>query len=145
MMTITEKVAYLKGLVEGMNLDADTNETKLFKAMLDVLDDMALTVDDLEDSVDTLADQVESMDEDLDVIADDLYGDEDEDDDECDCDEDPLYEVTCPKCGDSIYVDEDGIAQGSIECPNCGEKLEFECDCDEDSCGCGDDCGCDKE
>ena len=46
-MGISEKVAYLKGLMEGMNLNADSNEGKLFLAIADVLDEIALEVEDL--------------------------------------------------------------------------------------------------
>ena len=46
-MGITEKVAYLKGLAEGLGLDKDSKEGKLFAAIIDVLDDMALEIEDL--------------------------------------------------------------------------------------------------
>ena len=34
--------------------------------------------------------------------------------------------MTCPACENTITIDEDVLALGSIECPNCGETLEFE-------------------
>ena len=40
-MEISEKVAYLKGLAEGLNLDTESKEGKLIAAIIDVLDDMA--------------------------------------------------------------------------------------------------------
>ena len=40
-MTLTEKVAYLKGLVEGIGVDETTNQGKIMKAELAVLDDMS--------------------------------------------------------------------------------------------------------
>ena len=43
-MEISEKVAYLKGLAEGLNLDTDSKEGKLIAAIIDVLDDMAETM-----------------------------------------------------------------------------------------------------
>ena len=55
-MGISEKVAYLKGLMEGMNLNADSNEGKLFLAIADVLDEIALEVEDLTDEVMELGD-----------------------------------------------------------------------------------------
>ena len=48
MMTVTEKVAYLKGLAKGLDLAQDKAETKMFDAIMEVLEDMALTVSDLE-------------------------------------------------------------------------------------------------
>ena len=132
MMTVTEKVAYLKGLAEGMKMDDSTNEGKLLLAIIDTLDDIALTVSDMEDSMTELAAQVDEIDDDLGAVEEDLYCD----DDDCDCDDDDeaLYEVGCPKCGDIICLDEDMLDEGEIDCPNCGEKLEFDF---EDGCDCG--------
>ena len=130
MMTITEKVAYLKGLAEGMKMDSSTNEGKLLLAVIDTLDDIALTVSDLEDTVAELSAQVDEIDDDL--------GDEDED---CGCDgedfDDTLYEVECPNCGDVICLDEEMLDEGEIDCPNCGEKLEFDFEDGDEPCGCG--------
>ena len=41
MSNITDRVAYLKGLAEGMKLSEETNEGKLLLKMLDALEDMA--------------------------------------------------------------------------------------------------------
>ena len=80
-MTITEKVAYLKGLAEGMKLNADTPEGKMLLAIVDVLDDMALTVEDLDDGFTELSAQVDEIDEDLGSLEEDCYGEE------CGCDD----------------------------------------------------------
>lgn len=151
-MTITEKVAYLKGLMEGLELDATGKEGKMFKAIVDVLDDIALSVTDLEDDLAELSDQVDEIDEDLSEVEDEVFGDEDEccdcDDDDCDCcdcDDDDFYEVTCAKCGETTYITGAILDEGKMECPNCGEELEFDIvvdeDEDEDHCCCCD-CGC---
>ena len=137
-MTVTEKVAYLKGLMEGLSVDETSKEGKILKAVVDVLDDLAMSVEDLEDYTAELTEQVDAVDEDLDSLENDFYG-------ECDCcddDEDEeYYDITCPSCGDEFSVDEDTLLEGGIECPNCGEHLEFDVDCDD--CGC--DCCSDEE
>ena len=46
-MEISEKVAYLKGLAEGLALDTDTKEGKLLTAIIDVLDTEPPTEADL--------------------------------------------------------------------------------------------------
>ena len=46
-MEITEKVAYLKGLMEGMKIDTETNEGKILSAMVDILEDIGLELEDL--------------------------------------------------------------------------------------------------
>jgi DNA-directed RNA polymerase subunit RPC12/RpoP len=133
-MTITEKVAYLKGLVEGLGVDESTKEGRIIKAIVDVLDDMALTVSDVEDGLSEISEQVDAIDEDLEDLEKDFYGDEDSDDDEDEDDEDDddsdYYEVTCPKCGEKVYLDEELLSDGEMSCPNCGEKLEFDFGCD---------------
>jgi formylmethanofuran dehydrogenase subunit E len=138
-MTITEKVAYLKGLVEGLGVDESTKEGRIIKAMVEVLDDIALTVSDVEDGLSEISEQVEAIDEDLEDLEKDFYGDEDYEDEDEDDDSD-YYEVTCPKCGEKVYLDEELLSDGEMSCPNCGEKLEFDfgCDCCEDE-----DCDCD--
>ena len=132
-MTLTERTAYLKGLMEGMEIDTETNEGKLFKAIIDVLDDMALTVSDVEDVVDAVCDELDSVEEDLDAIEEYLLDEEDDDDyyddeDEYDFDDETIYEVKCPVCNTVINLDEDMLEAGSIECPDCGEELEFDAD-----------------
>jgi len=142
-MTISEKVSYIKGLADGLGLDDNSKQDKLLKAIIDVLDDIALTVEDLDDNCAALGEQLDAVDEDLAALEDVVYEDDDCDDC-CDCDDD-MFEVTCPNCNDVIYVDEETLCEESIDCPNCGTKLEFDLDCDCD-CGCCDgDCDCDCE
>lgn len=135
-MTVTEKAAYLRGLAEGLNMDADKPETKLFNAVMDLLDDLALTVSDLEDGLEILSEQVDAVDEDLDELESIVYEDFDDYDDE----DDDFFEVECPNCGEIICLDEGVLEDGSINCPNCEELLEFDIDC---GCGCG--CGCEED
>ena len=146
-MTITEKVAYLKGLMEGLELDSATKEGKILKAVVDVLDDMALSVTDLEDDLVELSDQIDEIDEDLAEVEEEVYGYEDDCDcgcdDECDCDDDDFCEVTCPNCGETTYITGTVLDDGQMECPNCGETLEFDLSDDEDECDCG--CGCKED
>ena len=137
-MTVTEKVAYLKGLAEGLSLDESKPETKIINAMLDVLDELALTVTDLEDGMDLISEQLDAVDEDLDELESFVYEELDDCccDDCCDDEEEEYYDVECPSCGEVICVDIDILEEGSICCPKCNELLEFEveCDCDCDDC-----------
>ena len=141
-MTVTEKVAYLKGLVEGLGVDEATKEGRIIKAMVEVLDDIALTVSDMEDGMSEISEQVDAIDEDLEDLEKDFYGDDDSDDDDDEDDDSDYYEVTCPKCGEKVYLDEELLSDGEMSCQNCGEKLEFDFGCD--CCG-HDDCDCDDD
>ena len=123
-MEMMEKVAYLKGLADGLGLDDSTKEGKVLKVMIDLLDDVVLTVTDMDESLAVMGEELESVEEDLNDIYEDLYGD---DDDVSPHDfEGELYEVTCPECADTICVDEDMLDEGEISCPGCGKMLEFD-------------------
>ena len=132
-MTLSEKSAYLKGLMDGLKLDTDKNEGKLIAAIIDMLSDVAENVADLEDVVDCISDELDCIEEDLDNIDEYLLDDEDDDEDEFDFGDETLYEVKCPTCGEVITIDEEMLDEGSTKCPNCGEELEFDMDEDEES------------
>lgn len=153
-MTISEKSAYLKGLMDGLKLDTETNEGKMIAAIVDLLGDMTKKVVDIEDTTIAISDELDEIEEDLDAIEDyildeeddedDDYGDEDGWDDDEDDEEDggeegfdfgdeetTVYEVQCA-CGNIIDFDEDVLESGSIVCDKCGETLEFSFDDDEE-------------
>lgn len=128
-MGISEKVAYLKGLMEGMNLDAESNEGKLFRAIADVLDEVALEVEDLTDEVMELGDGLDVVSDDLGDVEDIVYDDDDdcdEDEDEDEDDEEECYATTCPECEEEIFFDDSVLEDGKVVCPNCGATLEFD-------------------
>ena len=130
-MEILEKVAYMKGLAEGLGLDTKTKEGKLLTVMMDLLDDIALELQDLRDEQSDLEEGLDAVSDDLEDVEDVVFEDWDEDDedeyeeDELDEDED-CYATTCPTCEETIYFDESVLADGEVICPNCGEKLEFD-------------------
>ena len=144
-MTISEKSAYLKGLMDGLSLNTETDEGKMISAIVDLLGDMAKRITDIEETTIAISDELDEIEEDLDAIEDFIMDDEDdfEEDDDQDWDEeDPeegfdfgdedsiIYEVECA-CGEIINFDEEVLEKGSMKCPNCGETLEFSFD-DED-------------
>lgn len=132
-MTISEKVAYLKGLAEGLGLDREeSKETKLIAEIISTLEEVAFSIEDIEENELALGEEIDVLSDDLAIVEELLFGDDDDDDDD---DDEDCYSVKCPACGDEIMVDESILLEGSIECPGCGEKLEFEFD--EDDCDCG--------
>ena len=130
-MEITEKVAYLKGLAEGMELDTGKKEGKLLAAIIDVLEDIALELVDMQEAQEELGDGLDAVSDDLEDVEDLLCGEDDEEDeaeyelDDLGEDED-CYATTCPTCEETIYFDESVLEDGEVICPNCGEKLEFD-------------------
>ena len=154
-MTISEKSAYLKGLMDGLKLDTESNEGKMIAAIVDLLGDMSRRMVDIEDTTIAISDELDEIEEDLDAIEDFIMDEDDEDDwaeyeddedyydpDDEEDEEEPeegfdfgdedstIYEVECA-CGNVIDFDEEVLESGSIVCPNCGETLEFTFDDDE--------------
>ena len=143
-MKLTEKVSYLKGLMDGLEINDSTKEGKVLLKMADILDEIADSIEGIQDEVDEITELVDIIDQDLGDVEDALC-DDDDDDCECDCDcdcddcddddfdvdDDELYEVTCPTCGDTICLNEQMLEEGSMECPNCGENLEFDFDAED--------------
>jgi len=144
-MNLTEKAAYLKGLKDGLNLSTESAEGKLIAALIELVDEISVSVTDLEDMSYAITEELDAIEEELDAIEDvlddefeDEYEDDDDEDDEDDEDEDDededdydyedeiIYEVKCPTCGEVINLDEEMLDAGSIECPGCGEVLEFD-------------------
>ena len=134
-MNITEQIAYIKDMAEGLGLDENKPEVKVINAIVDLLDDIAYDLSDMEDLYDELSEQVDEIDQDLAEVESELYDDDcgccdDDDDDEDDFDfsdeDNTFYEVTCGACGKKINVSEDILLEGEIECPSCGELLEFD-------------------
>lgn len=127
MENLAEKVAYLKGLKEGLAIDETKAEGKLLSKVIDVLDEIVAEILSLTDTGDELQAQINEIDEDLAFVEDYLFGDEDDDDFDIDCEN-----IECPNCGESIYLDCDLLEddEESIVCPSCGERIELEYDCD---------------
>lgn len=133
-----ERVAYLKGLAEGIKVDETTDQGKLILKIIDVLSDFADAVNELNESQNELDEYVEAIDEDLSALEDDLCFDDDGYDNLDSDDEDYDYvEIECPHCKEFVYLDEDIVESGEqILCPNCHEAIEFDYEC---GCGCGHD------
>lgn len=125
-MTVTERVAYVRGLFEGLEINVDKKEGRLFKEIIALLEDMALSITDLEEENEALQGVLDAMIEDL-YDDDDSYDEEEVTADGMNYDPDnELFEVVCPSCGEEIFIDEATLEQGNISCPACGEELEFD-------------------
>ena len=141
-MTISEKVAYLKGLAEGLKLDPEeSKESKLLSVMMDILEDIGLTIADLEENALALGDEIDALSDDLADVEEVVYEDIDSDECDDDChyhDEDDFFEMECPNCGETLVIDEAVMEQGSITCPSCNQSFTLETgDCCDDTCNCG--------
>ncbi len=127
-MSLTEKISYIKGYAEGLNLDQNKDEVKVLNKIMDLLDDMAASVAELEECYDESVDIIDAINDDLSLLEDTVYDDCDGSCCNCDDEDDEtaLYEVTCPECEEKIVVTEDQLLNGEVECPNCEAILEFD-------------------
>ena len=149
-MTLSEKSAYLKGLMDGMKLSTESDEGKMIAAIVDLLGDVTKTLTDVEETTIAISDELDEIEDDLDAIEDFIMDLDDEDyeeeeDDDFDWEEEDdldegfdfgdlettVYEVRCA-CGNVIDFDEETLEKGSIVCPDCGEVLEFSLEEDDD-------------
>ena len=147
-MTLSEKAAYLKGYMDGLELDTEKAEGKMIASIVDLLCDVTKRLSEVEETTIAISDELDEIEEDLDAIEDYILDEEDEDDyDDFDDDfddgdyedegfdfgdeETTIYEVKCA-CGNIIDFDEETLEEGSITCPECGELLEFSLEEDED-------------
>ena len=128
-MTISEKVAYLKGLAEGLAIDTEkSKEGKLTVA---------------------LGEEIDALSDDLSEVEEAVFEEDDEDEDDDCCCEDDFFETECPNCGETLVIDASVLEEGVIQCPSCKEKfaldLSDECcdECCDDGCDCG--CGCEHD
>ena len=139
MSKMGEKVAYLKGLAEGLGVTAETEKGKLMLAMIDTLEAFAEQAEETEEALHELQEVVDELDSDVGDLEEVLLSldedddeEEDEDDDE---EEEGLIEYECPHCGTVIFFDEEAFDMEQEHlCPNCNRKVfeEDENDGDDD-------------
>ena len=152
-MSVKEKVAYLKGLAEGLGVDTESKEGKLFSGIIDALSVMAEEIEELNDNALDIGEELDALSDDLadveEFLFDDDYDDDDDDfdyfgfddddydddDDGCGCafcgGEDFSLEIECPKCGVETEIAETDLLSGSVTCSSCGEVIDIEYDEDD--------------
>ena len=153
-MELSNKAAYLQGLVDGLGVDESTKEGKIIKVMSALLAEMAEALEGVDEDLSRAYDQINDLSDELEDLEADLYEDEDDDeedeDDEDEDDEDeddeedaddandddiasePFYEVACPNCGETVYVSEDDLDAGEANCAHCGVTFEVALEGDEE-------------
>ncbi|MBR2583041.1 MAG: hypothetical protein IKD61_06575 [Oscillospiraceae bacterium] len=144
-MTIVEKAAYLKGLCEGLGVDPDSRDGKLWGALNELLSDMAHEIEDLQSGSLDFADTLDEFGDELSYLEEltcDLDRPEDFDDEACsgdcgscdlDCgfaDGDEEDEGDAGEDEDEDEEDDeesgyDGVLY-DVKCPVCGEEITFD-------------------
>jgi len=135
-MNLNERISYIKGLAAGLQLDQNKGEIKFFNEVLDLAHDLVLEINELNTKSEELYNRIDALEDDFEDFQDDIYDsdfdddlsfldDKDNDEEDFDADAD-FYEVTCSSCNETICISEDVLLGGEIECPICGEQLEFD-------------------
>ena len=123
-----EKVAYLKGLADGLDIDESTKEGRLLISIIDILEDFADAIVELDEDAEEITEYVEAMDEDLANVEDDFYEDDIYEDEDDESDEVDFVEIECPNCHEDVYIDEDLLYEDDVDvvCPRCHEIVDFD-------------------
>lgn len=123
-MTISEKVAYLKGLAEGLDLDTEkSKEGKLISVMIGILEEVGLSLEDMEENALNLGEEIDALSDDLADVESIVYDEEEDDGDE---DEEDGFEVECPNCDEPLFIGDDELAEGVVVCPNCNTRFSLD-------------------
>lgn len=121
-MSLAEKMGYLRGLADGLNLDeAKDQQGKLLAALVEVVEELADQTSAQEEAIKELNAQLDELTESLDVLE-TLVVDSFEDEE----DEEEEYEVECPNCGGAILLDGETLESGVVTCPSCEKKFEID-------------------
>ena len=113
MATIKEKIAYLKGLMEGSDFyGGDAQARNVWGRVLEILEDLADEVEMLRIGQEETEEYLEALDSDLEAIEDEIYGDDDDDDD--DDDEVEFVEMECPNCKETVYFEEEFLEDDDV-------------------------------
>ena len=125
-MTLNEKAAYLKGLSEGLTFDKNSAEGKLLVALVDLCSEMAEEIARIDEDVEYVSDYCEELDEDLGDVEEILLELDDEDDEfDDELEDEEFYEIECPHCGEIIEFDA-SIEPEELTCPACHEAIATE-------------------
>lgn len=132
---LANRISYLRGLADGMDVNQGSNEGKILAEVIEIMDDMYGQFRELHARIEETEDYVEAIDDDLDDVELYLFGDEDdlyEIVDDCDDDTAILLDDDYPEQDDedaAVYEldseDDQVIASYEIECPSCHEILYF--------------------
>lgn len=118
---IKEKVEYLRGLADGLGVSAaDDSTSKLLRAIIDCLGDVADDVDENTEMIDSINDDIDEIYDTLDVYDEVLFDDEDEEYDYDDCDD-----CCCDEC-DSDDCEECDCEKPNVICASCGEQIDLD-------------------
>ena len=106
MSKLQQKVAYLKGLAEGLGVEKASREGRLLAEIIDVLDHMTAELDRLDELQQDMQEYISALDESVGELEDDYWEFDEYDDADDDDEDDGFIELECPKCHETVYFEE---------------------------------------
>ena len=135
-MTISEKVAYIQGLFDGLKLDTEkSGEARILSEVLDVLKEVGQQLDGMDAAMDQFDEELDALEDAVSDLEEAVFDDEDEQDEDLgdfDDDDEDFFEIPCPTCGEDLVVDDEALAAGVVDCPVCGGKFALSFEDEED-------------
>lgn len=122
MENIKQSISYVKGLMDGLELDCDKKEAKVLYALVEVLDTM-------EQEIELLGAQSQYCEEMIDDLLEEdcfegLLEDEEYLEDE-DYEGTMFIEFTCPHCKELVDFEEKALEENDrLVCPNCAQWID---------------------
>ena len=127
-MTITEKVAYIQGVFEGLGLnERPSAEAKIISELLGVVKEMGQRLEQVSASVDGFEEELDILSSDVCALESAVY-----DDGDLDGEDEDFFVIPCPTCGKDLVVDDEALEAGVVDCPACGGKFALSFEDEED-------------
>lgn len=116
---LSERVAYLRGLVEGLKSRQDSREGKIMLGIIEVMDDITRAIEQMQSTQNEMDKYVECIDQDLADLECEFFGETPDD----------MLQIECPNCHDIISIETvDSIENSDIICPNCNGLINKQID-----------------
>ncbi len=114
MKNLSDKVSYLQGLSEGLNVAESSPQGKILSGMLKVLEDITRKMQHIENDLNNLQEYVEDMDLEF-MEWEKKFGQSRM------AQRDDIVELSCSNCGEQLYFETDMLDDDVLEivCPNC--------------------------
>ncbi|NLO22137.1 MAG: AraC family transcriptional regulator [Syntrophomonadaceae bacterium] len=134
MKGISEKVSYLQGLYEGLNVSETGSHGKILSGLLQVMEEMAETVENMQQEMHNMEEYLEDLDEEIMDLEEKIWGAHAWDED--------ILDIKCHNCGEQLFVDTGFLDDDVLEitCPNCNTVVyindgffDFETDSEEEN------------